>query len=80
MNICFCLYKLSYSGAETVARYIMEGLIKKEYSVSVVLLGETNTDNIGIDSLKKIRQKLISDASPEFLRIFYRKIVNLISR
>ncbi len=38
MKICFCIGKLSFSGAENVIRYLAEGLLERNHSVSVILL------------------------------------------
>lgn len=38
MKICFCIGKLSFSGAENVIRYLAEELIKHNHDVSVILM------------------------------------------
>lgn len=37
MKICFCIGKLSFSGAENVIRYLAEGLIERNHEVSIIL-------------------------------------------
>lgn len=38
MKICFCIGKLSFSGAENVVRFLLESLAKRGHDVSVLLL------------------------------------------
>ncbi|MBE6576888.1 MAG: glycosyltransferase family 4 protein [Ruminococcaceae bacterium] len=51
MKICFCIGKLTFSGAENVIRYLAGELIKKGYDVSVVLTGEMPGENDSIEGL-----------------------------
>ena len=52
MRICFCLGKLSYSGAENVARFLMESFIEHGHQVGVLLLNELPKKNEIIDRLE----------------------------
>jgi glycosyltransferase involved in cell wall biosynthesis len=45
MKICFCIGRLSFSGAENVVRYLTENLAKCGHDVSVMLLGSMPSEN-----------------------------------
>ncbi len=51
MKICFCIGKLTFSGAENVIRYLSESLIKRGYEVSVVLTEELPREQDRIEGL-----------------------------
>ena len=51
MKICFCIGKLTFSGAENVVRYLVTQLIQRGYDVSVILMEELPGENDGITGL-----------------------------
>lgn len=51
MKICFCIGKLSFSGAENVIRYLSEQLIAKGHEVSAVLLEKMPDASDNIEGL-----------------------------
>ncbi len=52
MKICFCIGKLSFSGAENVVRFLLESLLKRGHEVSVLLLERLPNEEEHIEGLK----------------------------
>ena len=51
MKVCFCIGKLTFSGAENVIRYVTGELIKRGYDVSVILTEELPKEEDLIEGL-----------------------------
>lgn len=52
MKVCFCIGKLSFSGAENVASFLMKSFIERGHEVSAILLERMPTENENIEGLK----------------------------
>lgn len=51
MKICFCIGKLSFSGAENVVRFLLESLSKRGHEVSVMLLERMPSEDEKIEGV-----------------------------
>jgi hypothetical protein len=54
MKFCFCIGKLSFSGAENVVRFLLESLAKRGHEVSVMLLERMPSEEEHIEGVRAV--------------------------